>query len=31
MDLYDVSFFLSTIWVGPFWLAMLVYPEEEKN
>ena len=31
MDLYDISFFLSTIWVGPFWLAMLVYPEEEKT
>ena len=29
MDIYDVSFFLSTMWVGPFWFAMLVYPEHE--
>ncbi len=29
MDIYDYSFFLSTIWVGPFWFAMLVYPEHE--
>tara|TARA_B100001123_G_scaffold174156_1_gene200074 strand:+ start:914 stop:1363 length:450 start_codon:yes stop_codon:yes gene_type:complete len=29
MDVYDVSFFLSTMWVGPFWFAMLVYPEHE--
>ena len=29
MDIYDVSFFLSTMWVGPFWVAMLVYPEHE--
>ena len=27
MDVYDVSFFLSTMWVGPFWFAMLFYPE----
>lgn len=26
MDVYDLSFFLSTFWVGPFWFAMLVYP-----
>ena len=31
MDLYDLSFFLSTMWVGPFWLAMLVYPEHERT
>ena len=31
MDLYDISFFLSTMWVGPFWLAMLVYPDDEKT
>ena len=31
MDLFDVSFFLSTMWVGPFWIAMLVYPEHEKT
>tara|TARA_Y100001960_G_C14525991_1_gene753729 strand:- start:286 stop:723 length:438 start_codon:yes stop_codon:yes gene_type:complete len=31
MDLYDIAFFLSTMWVGPFWLAMLVYPEHERT
>ena len=29
MDLYDVSFFFSTMWVGPFWFAMLIFPEHE--
>ncbi|MBR17801.1 MAG: hypothetical protein CMA87_02440 [Euryarchaeota archaeon] len=29
MDMYDISFFLSTMWIGPFWFAMLVYPEHE--
>ena len=29
MDMYDYSFFLSTMWVGPFWFAMLVFPEHE--
>ena len=29
MDIYDLSFFLSTIWVGPFWFGMLVYPDHE--
>ena len=29
MDIYDYSSFLSTMWVGPFWFAMLVYPEHE--
>ena len=29
MDLYDISFFLSTMWVGPFWFGMLVFPEHE--
>ena len=29
--MFDVSFFLSTMWVGPFWIAMLVYPEHEKT
>ena len=29
MDLYTLSFFLSTMWVGPFWFGMLVYPEHE--
>ena len=31
MDLFDLSFFLSTMWVGPFWIAMLVYPDHEKT
>ena len=31
MDLYDLSFFISTIWVGPFWFAMLAYPEHERT
>ncbi len=31
MDLFDISFFLSTMWVGPFWIAMLVYPDHEKT
>ena len=29
MDIYDVSFFLSTMWIGPFWLAMLIYPDHK--
>ena len=29
MDAYDYSFFLSTMWVGPFWFAMLVFPDHE--
>ena len=29
MDLYTISFFLSTMWVGPFLFGMLVYPEHE--
>lgn len=29
MDPYDISFFFSTMWVGPFWFAMLFYPEHE--
>jgi len=29
MDMYDYSFFLSTMWVGPFWFAMLVFPDHE--
>jgi|TARA_B100001996_G_scaffold356483_1_gene319804 hypothetical protein len=31
MDVYDFSFFFSTMWVGPFWIAMLLYPEHEKT
>ena len=29
MDAYDLSFFFSTMWVGPFWFAMLIYPEHK--
>ena len=29
MDFYDLTFFLATMWVGPFWFAMLVFPEHE--
>ena len=31
MDLYDISFILSTLWIGPFWFAMLINPEKEKT
>ena len=31
MDIYDISFILSTFWVGPFWIAMLINPEKEKT
>ena len=31
MDIYDISFFLSTMWVGPFWFFMLVYPQSERT
>jgi len=29
MDMYDFAFFLSTMWVGPFWFGMLVFPDHE--
>ena len=31
MDIYDISFILSTFWVGPFWFAMLINPNKEKT
>ena len=31
MDIYTVSFVLSTLWVGPFWFAMLLNPEKAKT
>tara|TARA_B100000965_G_C19311894_1_gene634908 strand:- start:260 stop:682 length:423 start_codon:yes stop_codon:yes gene_type:complete len=31
MDIYDISFILSTLWVGPFWFAMLFNPSKEKT
>ena len=31
MDIYTISFVLSTLWVGPFWFAMLLNPEKAKT
>ena len=31
MDLYDITFILSTLWIGPFWFAMLINPEKVKT
>ena len=31
MDIYDISFIISTFWVGPFWFAMLLNPKKEKT
>ena len=31
MDIYDISFILSTIWVGPFWFAMLFNPRKDQT
>ena len=31
MDLYTISFIISTLWIGPFWLAMLIKPYEPKT
>ena len=31
MDLYSISFIISTIWVGPFWFAMLVRPYDKET
>ena len=31
MDVYDLSFFLSTFWVGPFWIGMLLYSDHPKT
>ena len=31
MDIYTISFVLSTLWVGPFWFAMLINPEKDKT
>ena len=31
MDLYTISFIISTLWIGPFWFAMLVKPYESKT
>ena len=31
MDLYTISFIISTLWIGPFWLAMLIKPYDPKT
>ena len=31
MDIYKISFIISTLWIGPFWLAMLINPFAEKT
>lgn len=31
MDIYTISFIVSTLWVGPFWIAMLLNPKKEKT
>ena len=31
MNVYEIIFILSTLWVGPFWFAMLLQPHAEKT
>ena len=31
MDIYLISFAISTLWIGPFWFAMLFQPNAEKT
>ncbi len=31
MDIYSISFLISTLWIGPFWLAMMINPYSEKT
>ena len=31
MDIYTISFLISTLWIGPFWIAMLVNPNKTKT
>ena len=31
MDIYTISFLISTLWIGPFWIAMLVNPNKNKT
>ena len=31
MYIYEIIFILSTLWVGPFWFAMLLQPKAEKT
>tara|TARA_B100001989_G_scaffold234740_1_gene195497 strand:- start:166 stop:612 length:447 start_codon:yes stop_codon:yes gene_type:complete len=31
VDIYSISFLISTFWIGPFWIAMLVNPKKKKT
>ena len=31
MDIYSISFLISTLWIGPFWFAMMINPYSEKT
>ena len=31
MNVYEIAFILSTLWVGPFWFAMMLKPHDEKT
>jgi hypothetical protein len=31
MYIYEISFIFSTLWVGPFWFAMMIKPFDEKT
>ena len=31
MDIYVISFILSTFWIGPFWFSMLLKPYDNKT
>lgn len=31
MDIYTISFFLSTFWIGPFWFSMLFKPYDNET
>tara|TARA_B100000989_G_scaffold132192_1_gene98127 strand:- start:1990 stop:2460 length:471 start_codon:yes stop_codon:yes gene_type:complete len=31
MDIYTISFLISTLWIGPFWYAMLVHPNKTET
>ena len=31
MDIYSISFLISTFWIGPFWFAMMINPYSEKT
>jgi len=31
MDIFLLSFIISTLWIGPFWFAMLIKPHDSKT